>query len=284
MGIGRAFRIAFIGLLVCTLAASGSLVRGANAGSSASAASAAPAGTMSKAVGTASTRMVINRFRAVGRKVVGVGTVIASYTSTSGVRTVKRRHFSLTIRTWHQAQVQQQATVCSILFLQLGTLDLTLAGLHATLHAVDPTQPVRLRLSADDTGGILGRLFCQLSQGSGVLSTNAQAKTAARQLTRHLRARSILRVQATIYAPNQASGGVGGMNVYSPQGRSQVDECQVLHLILGPLHLELLGLVVDLNQVVLDLTAVPGTLLGNIFCQLVTPPPPPPAPAQAPRA
>jgi len=155
MSTAKALRIAFAFALVCTLAASGALVRGANADSSGSATSAGPAGAMSKAVGTASTRMIVNRFRAVGHKVVGVGTVIAKYTSTSGVTTVKRRHFSLTFRTWHKAQVQQQKTVCSILFLQLGTLDLTLAGLHATLHAFDPTQPVELRLSADDTGGIL---------------------------------------------------------------------------------------------------------------------------------
>jgi hypothetical protein len=283
MSIAKALRIAFVGVFVCTLAASVALVRGANAGSNGSAASAGPAGATSKVVGTQSTRLVINRFHAVGRKVVGAGTAIATYTSTSGVTTVKRKQFSLRFRTWHPAQLQQQATVCSILFLELGTLDLTLAGLHATLHAVDPTQPIQLRLSADDTGGILGRLFCQLSQGGGVLSTNAKAKTAARQLNKHLRAQSILRARATIYAPSQTSGSAGGASVYSPQGRFQADECEVLHLILGPLHLELLGLIVDLNQIDLNLTAVPGTLLGNIFCQLVTPPPPP-APAAAPQA
>lgn len=44
--------------------------------------------------------------------------------------------------------------------------------------------------------------------------------------------------------------------------------CQILDLVLGPLHLDLLGLVVDLNQVNLDITAVPGSgnLLGNLLC------------------
>lgn len=44
--------------------------------------------------------------------------------------------------------------------------------------------------------------------------------------------------------------------------------CDILSLVLGPLHLDLLGLVVDLNQVVLDITAVPGpgNLLGNLLC------------------
>jgi len=41
-----------------------------------------------------------------------------------------------------------------------------------------------------------------------------------------------------------------------------------LTLTLGPLHLDLLGLVVDLNQVVLNITAQPGpgNLLGNLLC------------------
>ena len=44
--------------------------------------------------------------------------------------------------------------------------------------------------------------------------------------------------------------------------------CEVLDLTLGPLHLDLLGLVVDLNQVHLTITAEqgPGNLLGNLLC------------------
>ena len=44
--------------------------------------------------------------------------------------------------------------------------------------------------------------------------------------------------------------------------------CPILHLELGPLDLNLLGLRVQLNQVVLDVTALPGpgNLLGNLLC------------------
>ena len=44
--------------------------------------------------------------------------------------------------------------------------------------------------------------------------------------------------------------------------------CNVLDLVLGPLNLNLLGLVVTLNQVHLNITAVPGAgnLLGNLLC------------------
>jgi hypothetical protein len=46
--------------------------------------------------------------------------------------------------------------------------------------------------------------------------------------------------------------------------------CPVLHLVLGPLNLNLLGLQVSLNQVVLDITAQsgPGNLLGNLLCSV----------------
>jgi hypothetical protein len=48
--------------------------------------------------------------------------------------------------------------------------------------------------------------------------------------------------------------------------------CQVLHLELGPLDLDLLGLRVHLNRVVLDITAErgPGNLLGNLLCALAS--------------
>ena len=44
--------------------------------------------------------------------------------------------------------------------------------------------------------------------------------------------------------------------------------CDVLHLTLGPLDLDVLGLQVHLNQVVLNIDAQsgPGNLLGNLLC------------------
>jgi hypothetical protein len=44
--------------------------------------------------------------------------------------------------------------------------------------------------------------------------------------------------------------------------------CEILHLTLGPLDLDLLGLVVHLDQVVLTIDAQqgPGNLLGNLLC------------------
>lgn len=52
------------------------------------------------------------------------------------------------------------------------------------------------------------------------------------------------------------------------QGMDASDACDILNLDLGPLHLDVLGLVVDLEPVVLDITAErgPGNLLGNLLC------------------
>jgi hypothetical protein len=53
-------------------------------------------------------------------------------------------------------------------------------------------------------------------------------------------------------------------------GGKAVGGCDILNLVLGPLHLDVLGLVVDLDTVVLDIVAQPGpgNLLGNLLCQV----------------
>ena len=47
--------------------------------------------------------------------------------------------------------------------------------------------------------------------------------------------------------------------------------CEVLDLVLGPVDLDLLGLVVHLDRVHLNITAVPGpgNLVGNLICAIV---------------
>ena len=61
------------------------------------------------------------------------------------------------------------------------------------------------------------------------------------------------------------------VTTYRPRRRSALrrqNTCSILDLTLGPLHLDLLGLIVDLNQVHLMITAQrgPGNLLGNLLC------------------
>jgi hypothetical protein len=68
-----------------------------------------------------------------------------------------------------------------------------------------------------------------------------------------------------------AAGNVIGTVTQAPVQNMPVAvqaTCEILHLDLGPLDLNLLGLMVHLDRVVLDISAqqAPGNLLGNLLC------------------
>jgi hypothetical protein len=72
--------------------------------------------------------------------------------------------------------------------------------------------------------------------------------------------------RSDVTLPVKASGGhlhSTAANVATAQAT-----CSILHLVLGPLDLNLLGLKVHLDRVVLDITAQSGSgnLLGNLLC------------------
>jgi hypothetical protein len=72
-------------------------------------------------------------------------------------------------------------------------------------------------------------------------------------------------------AANNVIGQVTNQAVTLPVGGAAASGgCSILDLTLGPLHLNLLGLVVDLNQVHLTITGQTGNgqLLGNLLCGL----------------
>lgn len=93
---------------------------------------------------------------------------------------------------------------------------------------------------------------------SGVISGTANGLEFTQTFTR---------VLATL---SDAGGGAVAAAA-GPSIQQQVGSCAILGLDLGPLHLDILGLVVDLNQVVLDITAQAGAgnLLGNLLCAVV---------------
>lgn len=77
----------------------------------------------------------------------------------------------------------------------------------------------------------------------------------------------VLMVRGTITGTGLPAGGT---TFTAPVQSIDPPSCDVLTLDLGPLHLDLLGLVVDLAPVHLDVTAVPGAgnLLGNLVCAI----------------
>lgn len=58
-------------------------------------------------------------------------------------------------------------------------------------------------------------------------------------------------------------------SIYSGNHKPRAN-CPVLHLTLGPVDLNLLGLKVHLDQIILNIDAEsgPGNLLGNLLCQI----------------
>ena len=72
-------------------------------------------------------------------------------------------------------------------------------------------------------------------------------------------------------AATRAANATSALPTTSSTVGTSVVSCDILHLVLGPLDLDLLGLVVHLDKVVLDITAVPGAgaLLGNLLCAVV---------------
>jgi hypothetical protein len=66
----------------------------------------------------------------------------------------------------------------------------------------------------------------------------------------------------------RTAGGASGIATFHP---ASMAVCDVLFLDLGPLNLDLLGLTVDLAEVILDVNAVSGAgnLLGNLLCAIL---------------
>ena len=125
-----------------------------------------------------------------------------------------------------------------------------------TVSAAPPptSQSLSVPISSSQSGGLL----------SGVFTVTGFAVNSAGQL-----------VATGTYSGSALVGGVM-QTVTNTPATSPVDSasasggCTILDLTLGPLHLDLLGLVVDLNQVHLTITAQPGpgNLLGNLLCSV----------------
>jgi hypothetical protein len=135
---------------------------------------------------------------------------------------------------------------CTILTLTLDTLDLKLLGLNVHLDKVV------LTVTGQRRGGVLGSLFCSLA---GAKAKAARVAAVSRLNTAIRRTGVIRPLRFTV-----------GVHAQTSQAAAV---CSVLDLVVGPLHLNLLGLVVDLNQVHLTITADPtGGVLGSLFCGL----------------
>jgi hypothetical protein len=200
----------------------------------------------------------VKRFVRVRGALRATGDAVATFTPSDGTApTTVRRPFTARVvvgRGLRTSEVAGTTRICPVLFLQLDKLFLNLLGLHVDLDKVV------LRITADSRGGVLGSLFCSLARTRVRLLPAKQLTAMARQ-------------------SGLATNGVGfAVPVPEPQPppptsaqpeRIVLAPCRVLDLILGPLDLNLLGLMVHLDQVHLQITADPnGGVLGRLFCAL----------------
>lgn len=148
---------------------------------------------------------------------------------------------------------------CNVITLRLAPLDLELLGVQVT------TSYISLDVYAVK-GRVLGDLFCALAHAKVTFpSTAARAARVAHALNSRLASH-----------PLEVFTASDSLAPRAPRATTtQAASCQVLKLVLGPLHLDLLGLVVDLygqtrsRPVIVTINGQPTRgLLGQLLCGL----------------
>jgi hypothetical protein len=137
----------------------------------------------------------------------------------------------------------------------IAALTATMAIAATTAGAARPTQQLSVPITAAQSGGTL----------NGVFDVTRFAVNNAGNLV----ARGTFTGTVTDAAGNVTNITDSPVSAVVNPGAT-TGGCRILNLVLGPLHLNLLGLVVDLNQVHLNITAQPGpgNLLGNLLCSI----------------
>jgi hypothetical protein len=188
----------------------------------------------------------ITSFRATASGVVAKGTLNGKLTSGTSVSR-KSAPVSFAVA------AASSGARCNVITLRLAPLNLELLGVQVT------TSYISLDVYAVH-GRVLGNLFCALAHAKVTLPS---ADRVARALNSHLAGRPLHVFAASESLPAAAAAA------------AQPQTCQVLKLVLGPLHLDLLGLVVDLygkthaNPVIVTINAVPSQgLLGQLLCSV----------------
>jgi hypothetical protein len=202
----------------------------------------------------------IERFVVRNGKLAARGTAVARVSGTAaGTRTVRKR-LTAPVRV---AGVGRRR--CDLITLSLAPLRLDLLGLRVE------TSEINLRIRGVRRGpgsGLLGRLLCSLGD-TAVNRRVAATRAAARRLNTAMPARGLRTASVTA-------------DLHRVVAASHRGSCQVLFLQLGPLELNVLGLLVELfgetpsDPVTVTITAFPGHgILGDLLCGLAGGPSPP---------
>lgn len=132
----------------------------------------------------------------------------------------------------------------------------------------------RAVVGKSDVGTITSKVVGRTSEGDRVKGSFTPIRTVERDGVLYMK--GFLRGVIIDEGPNTRFSGlkvipiksINGSSVTSARSATTAAACDVLNLVLGPLDLDILGLQVSLDRVVLDIVAVPGAgnLLGNLLC------------------
>jgi len=205
------------------------------------------------------TRVLVKRFVATKTGLSALGTASTSVNGASTRQTVTLKATT--------------GSSCQVLSLHLDRLNLALLGLRLDVSTVN------LQITGN-RARTLGALFCKLATATK-LRNLAGARAAAASLNSRLRRRALQMVsfRANLYPQTARSGASARSASVRAAGSSAPlgPTCPVLDLTLGPLNLDLLGLVVDLygktaaDPVQVTAVADPAAgILGKALCQIST--------------
>ncbi|MCA1689280.1 MAG: hypothetical protein LC720_02190 [Actinobacteria bacterium] len=221
----------------------------------AAAAPAPPPGAPAAKTAKLAVGVEVLRFSSTGRTTTANGLLTATLTDNLGHVTTLKDNVALTAATGGSG--------CRVLHLFLNELTLNLLGLTAHLDKVT------LDITGDARGGVLGSLFCRLAHAriaSARAATIAALNTGITQHPSHA-----LRFTAYLHPARAAATAPASPPAPAPAPAPAPGPgtCPVLDLVVGPLNLQLLGLVVDLQKVHLNVIATRGQgKLGDLFCTL----------------
>lgn len=140
---------------------------------------------------------------------------------------------------------------------------LTSVGVGAASAAPGTPSPKSV-VGKSDQGKITSKIVGRTSEGDKVKGTFTPTRFVERDGT--LYAKGFL--GGKIVEKNGKVTKFSGQSVTDARTSGRAAACDVLNLVLGPLDLNVLGLQVNLQRVVLDIVAVSGAgqLLGNLLC------------------
>jgi hypothetical protein len=160
--------------------------------------------------------------------------------------------------------------------LVAGVLALTMAvGLASVgAGAASAAGDGKTVVGKSEAGKITSKVVGKTSTGDAVSGTFTPIKVINRDGALYMK--GFLKGVIADAGPDTKFSGIKALPIKKVNGQVPASSrvaagaaaCDILNLVLGPLDLNILGLQIDLNRVVLDITAVPGpgNLLGNLLC------------------